>query len=89
MGLQARRSWAWVHCNDFRTLEGEPVRDTFVDAVSVFVARFGREVGPNTPVVGRIGGQDFSSTSPVRVLANESTFALTGWRFEAVDGAGS
>jgi hypothetical protein len=36
--------------------------------------------------VGRIDGQDFRSTSPVRVLANDSTFALTGWRFEAVGG---
>jgi hypothetical protein len=54
--------------------------------VSVLVSRFGREVGPSTPVVGRIDGQDFSSTSPLRVLSNESTFALTGWRFEAVDG---
>ena len=61
-------------------------RGAFVDAVSVFVARFGREVGPNTPVVGRIAGEDFNSTSPVRVLANGSTFALTGWRFEAIDG---
>jgi len=86
-GSKHARSWAWVHCNDFRTLDGDPVPDTLVDAVSVFVARFGREVGPSTPVVGRVGGQDFSSTSPVRVLANASTFALTGWRFEAVDGS--
>jgi hypothetical protein len=85
-GSKHARSWAWVHCNDFHTLEGDPVRDTFVDALSVFVARFGREVGPNTPVVGRIAGEDFNSTSPVRVLANGSTFALTGWRFEAIDG---
>jgi hypothetical protein len=54
--------------------------------VSVFVQRFGRTVGPNTPVVARIDGQDFASTSPLRVLGNDSTFALTGWRFTAVDG---
>jgi hypothetical protein len=86
-GAKHARSWAWVHCNDFTTLEAEPVRDTFIDAVSVFVPRFGREVGPNTPVVGRFEGDDFNSTSPPRVIANASTFALTGWRFEAVDGS--
>ena len=56
-GSKHARSWAWVHCNDFRRLDGEPVPGAFVDAVSVFVARFGREVGPNTPVVGRIDGE--------------------------------
>jgi hypothetical protein len=86
-GTKHARSWAWVHCNDFTTLDGDPVNGAFVDAVSVFVSRFGRDVGPNTPVVGRIDGVDFNSTSPVRVLANDSTFALTGWRFEAVDGS--
>lgn len=85
-GSKHARRWAWVHCNDFATLEGEPRPGTMVDAVSVFVSRLGREAGPNTPVVGRIDGQDFSSTSPLRVVRNESTFALTGWRFEAIDG---
>lgn len=86
-GTKHARSWAWVHCNDFERLNGEPVPGTFVDAVSVFVSRFGRELGPSTPVVGRIDGEDFRSTSPLRVLSNDSTFSLTGWRFEAVDGA--
>ena len=85
-GSKHASSWAWAHCNDFTTLEGEPVSDTFVDAVSVFVPRFGREVGPNTPVVGRVDGQDFISTSPLRVVRNVSTFALSGWRFEAIAG---
>ncbi len=86
-GCKHARRWAWVHCNDFKGLDGEPAPGTLVDAVSVFVSRFGREVGPSTPVVGRIDGERFSSTSPLRVLSNDSTFALTGWRFEAVDGA--
>jgi hypothetical protein len=86
-GSKHAHSWAWVHCNDFSTLDGEPVPGAFVDGVSVIVKRFGRTVGPNTPVVARIDGQDFASTSPRRVLANDSTFSLTGWRFEAVDGA--
>lgn len=85
-GRKHANSWAWVHCNDFTDLEGGPVPGAFVDAVSVFVPRVGREVGPNTPVVARIDGEDFASTSPLRVLANPSTFALTGWRFEATDG---
>jgi hypothetical protein len=50
------------------------------------VPRLGRDVGPSTPIVARIDGEDFSSTSPLRVTRNASTFAVTGWRFEAVDG---
>ena len=42
---------------------------------------------PATPVAGRIDGSDLRCTSPLHVLRNQSTFALTGWRFEAVDGA--
>jgi hypothetical protein len=85
-GSKHASSWAWAHCNDFVTDRGEPADDVFVDGVSVFVSRFGREVGPNTPVVGRIDGQDFRSTSPLRVLRNSSTFELQSWRFEAVGG---
>jgi hypothetical protein len=86
-GSKHASSWAWVHCNDFASLEGDKMAGTFVDAVSVFVSRLGREAGPNTPVVGCIDGEDFTSTSARRILGNESTFALTGWRFEAIDGA--
>ncbi len=86
-GSKHARSWAWVHCNDFTTLDGEFVPGAFVDAVSVILQRRGRQVGPSTPVVARLDGQDFSSTSPLRVMTNPSTFTLTGWRFEAVDGA--
>jgi hypothetical protein len=86
-GTKHANRWAWAHCNDFRTLDGA-VADpgTFVDGVSVFVTRFGREIGPSTPVVARVGEEDFSSTSPLRVLSNDSRLALTGWRFEAVAG---
>jgi hypothetical protein len=86
-GSKHAGSWAWVHCNDFATEDGEPVPGAFIDAVSVIVPRLGRDVGPSTPVVGRIDGADFASTSPLRVVRNPSTFALTGWRFEAVAGA--
>jgi hypothetical protein len=85
-GSKHARRWAWIHCNDFENLDGTPARGEMIDGVSVFVSRGGREVGPNTPVVGRIMGQDFTSTSPWRVVRNKSTFALTGWRFEAIDG---
>jgi hypothetical protein len=86
-GSKHASSWAWVHCNDFQTLSGEPVPGAFVDAVSVFVERFGRRFGPNTPVVGRLDGTDFISTSPRRVLVNDSDFNLTSWRFDATDGS--
>jgi hypothetical protein len=85
-GSKHANRWAWIHCNDFETLEGEPRPGTFVDGVSVFVPRFGREVGPSTPVVGRFNGQDFMSTSPLRVLSNSSRFGLTSWHLEARDG---
>jgi hypothetical protein len=86
-GSKHASSWAWVHCNDFQTPSGEPVPGAFVDAVSVFVQRFGRRVGPNTPVVARFDGTDFVATSPRRVLANDSDFELTSWRFDATDGS--
>jgi hypothetical protein len=86
-GSKHAKQWAWVHCNDFTGLDGSPRPDDFVDSASVVVERFGRDFGPNTPVVGRFGGVDFASTSPLRVVANPSSFALTGWTFEAKDGA--
>jgi hypothetical protein len=85
-GSKHASSWAWVHCNDFTTDDGGPV-DAFIDAVSATVPRFGREVGPNTPVVARIDGAEFRSTSPLRILRNTSRYGLEGWRFEAIDGA--
>lgn len=79
--------WAWLHCNDLADAEGAPAGDeTFIDGVSVFVPRFGREIGPSTPVVGRFLGEDFSATSPLSVLKAPSRFGLTSWHFEAVDG---
>ena len=85
-GSKHANRWAWVHCNDLETVAGEPRRGDYVDGVSVFVPRFGRELGPNTPVVGRFAGEEFRSTSPVRVNGNPSTFALSSWDFEARDG---
>jgi hypothetical protein len=85
-GSKHATTWAWIHCNDFRTVDGDPVQDAFVDGVSVVVPRFGRQMGPNTPFVGRISGTDFASRSPVRVLANKSRFEETSWDFEVSEG---
>ncbi len=84
-GTRHARRWAWAHGAGFRTPDGEPRPDCFVDGVSVVVARLGREVGPSTPLVGRFRGRDFRSTDPVRVVRNGSVFGLTSWRFDAVD----
>ena len=79
--------WTWVHCGDFAdAATGESAADTFIDGVSVFVPRFGREVGPSTPVVARILGEDFTATSPVAVLRAPSDFALTSWTLEVTSG---
>jgi len=86
-GSKHASRWSWAHCNDFTGEDGSPRAGSFIDGVSVFVPRLGREVGPSTPVVGRLLGDDFCSTSPVRVLANTSRFGLTGWHFEARAGS--
>jgi len=86
-GSKHAARWAWAHCNDFETLDGAPRPDTFMDGVSVFVPRLGREIGPSSPVVGRFAGRDFRSTNPVAVIRNPSRFGLTSWRVEARDGA--
>jgi hypothetical protein len=86
-GSKHARRWAWVHCGDFVDEHGSPAPGTFVDAVSAVVSRFGREIGPNTPVVARVEGRDFYSTSPLRIIRNPSQFQLTGWTFEATDGS--
>jgi hypothetical protein len=85
-GSKHAARWAWLHCNDLRDGDGDPVADSFIDGVSVYVPRFGRELGPSTPVVARIDGEDFSSTSPLRVLANDSRFGLSDWNLQATDG---
>jgi hypothetical protein len=85
-GSKHAARWAWTHANDLRSLDGEPRPETYVDGVSVFVPRLGRELGPSTPVVGRFGGEDFRSTSPAAVVRSASSFGLTTWRFEARDG---
>jgi hypothetical protein len=79
--------WAWAHASDLRGLDGAARPDTYVDAVSAYVRRGGRELGPSTAVVGRVLGDDFAATSPVRVATARSRFGLTSWDFRARDGA--
>ncbi len=81
-GSKHATRWTWTHCNDF-TSGGQQLRNTFFDGVSIFVPRFGRELGPNTPVVARVGGRDLKLTGPVGVMRNKSDFGPTFWNFEA------
>jgi hypothetical protein len=85
-GSRHAARWAWAHCNDLRGLDGAPRPDTFVDAISAYAQRGGRELGPATPVVGRFGGEDFVATTPLAVVRAPSRFGLDTWRFEAQAG---
>jgi hypothetical protein len=82
-GSKHAARWAWAHCNDFTGADGTPRRGAFIDGVSVYVPRFGREIGPNTPVVARLGGHDLLSIGPLAVTRNPSEFGLDHWGFEA------
>jgi hypothetical protein len=82
-GSKHATRWAWAHCNDFTGADGSRRDDTFIDGVSVYVPRFGRQIGPNTPVVARVGGHDLLSVGPLAVTRNPSEFGLDHWRFEA------
>jgi hypothetical protein len=82
-GSKHAAAWAWARCGDLRTSGGERAVGAFVDGVSVRVKRFGREFGPFTAVVGRIGEDDFTSTSAWRALTNRSSFGPDRWQFEA------
>jgi len=85
-GTRHAARWAWTHASDLHDADGVARPDTFVDAVSVYVERLGRELGPSTPVVGRFRGDDFAATSPVALARARSRFGLSTWRFEARDG---
>lgn len=82
-GAKHAQSWAWARCADFRTESGEPVQDTFIDGVSAYVRRFGRELGPAILLAGRIDGQDFRASA---LRSRASNFGLDGWRFAAAAG---
>jgi hypothetical protein len=84
-GTKHATNWAWARCNDFSTVSGEPADDLLFDGVSAVVSRFGRPIGPSTPMVGRVGHREFQSTAPLRILTNRAQFSPRGWKFEAVD----
>ena len=86
-GSKHASTWAWARCSDLSGPDGAPALGAFFDGVSAVINRFGRSIGPNTPLVGRFGGQDFESTSPFRIIRNRSRFGVDGWHFEAVAGA--
>jgi hypothetical protein len=85
-GTRHAARWAWTHASDLHGADGVARPDTFVDAVSVYVERLGREIGPSTPVVGRFRGDDFAATDPVALVRARSRFGLSTWQFEARDG---
>jgi hypothetical protein len=82
-GRKHAQSWSWARCSDFRTESGEPVEDTFIDGVSAYVRRFGRELGPAILLAGRIDGDDFCVSA---LRSRTSTFGLEGWRFATAAG---
>ena len=86
-GSEHATSWSWARCGDLSTPAGEPVPGTFFDGVSALVTRFGRTLGPNTPIVGCFDGRPFHSTSPRRILTNASEFDVGRWDFAATDGS--
>jgi hypothetical protein len=82
-GAKHAQSWSWARCSDFRTDSGEPAEDTFIDGVSAYVRRFGRELGPAILLAGRIGGQDFRAST---MRSRSSSFGPDGWRFTVAAG---
>lgn len=86
-GSRHARRWTWAHACDLHGADGLPRPGAWIDAVSAFVPRLGREIGPSTPVVGLLDDAEFRSTSPLRVLRNPSAPGLTGWRFGATAGS--
>ena len=82
-GAKHAQSWSWARCSDFLSESGEPVQDTFIDGVSAYVRRFGRELGPAILLAGRIDGNDFRASA---LRSRASTFGPDGWRFAAAAG---
>lgn len=82
-GTSHAARWGWLHACELVTLEGAPSPHDWVDVVSVVVPRAGREVGPVTPVVGRLLGDAFVARSPLALLRATSTFGLSSLEVEA------
>ncbi len=62
-------------------------RDRGLDRrISITAPRFGREVGPNTSVVGRLLGEHFSATNPVSVVRARAELGPERYRAETASG---
>jgi hypothetical protein len=85
-GSKHADQWGWTHAAALETLEGEPRPGDWIDGISIVSARFGRPVGPNTSVVGRLLGEEFTATSPVSVLRAQSASGLTRYRAQTRSG---
>ena len=81
-GAKHANQWGWTHAAALETLDGEPRPGDWIDGISIVASRFGREMGPNTSVVGRLLGEEFSATSPVSVLRATSTSGISQYRAE-------
>lgn len=86
-GTRHANSWGWTHAADLQTLAGVPAEGDWLDAISVIAPRMGRDVGPNTAVVGRLLGEPFTATSPAQVARTRSSSRLTSYRVSARHGA--
>ena len=82
-GARHANSWGWAHAADLQTLSGAPAPGDWLDSISIVAPRFGRDVGPNTAVVGRLLGEDFASTSPAQVLRAKASSRPTSYRVSA------
>jgi|SRR5579884_4050799 len=81
-GTKHAARWAWAHGGDFESASGERRPGVWVDGVSVWVPRLGRETGPATPLVGHVDGDDLLATAPHRVLSADARATLTSWDVE-------
>lgn len=82
-GTSHAARWGWLHAADLTTLAGEPCDADWIDVVSVVVPRGGREIGPVTPVVGRLLGEEFAATGPLALVRSRASFGLSALQVEA------
>ena len=89
-GSKHANRWAWVHCNDFETVAGEPrTRRLRRRRVGVRARASGASSAPTRRSSGASAGGTSLSTSPLRGQRQPQHFALTCWHFEARDGNGA
>ena len=77
-GTQHAGRWGWLHAAELSTLAGEPRPADWLDLVSVVVPRLGREIGPITPVVGRLLGEELRAAGPRSLARTRCSFGPAG-----------